>query len=72
MAENEYLLDVYKKGFSDELKGVFDGAWHQMDNIRIIRAYNLGISHALIGDDVRLVDYLSDEEILKMIRNGKI
>lgn len=52
-------------GFEDELKGVS----------RIIplgflasRAYEIGRSDALIGDDVRSIDYQSNEEILKRIK----
>lgn len=59
------LLEVYFQGFADALDDKFD------NSKKNIKAYNLGASHAFIGDDVRSVDYLSDEEILKMIYDVK-
>jgi hypothetical protein len=35
----------------------------------IKKAYNLGQIHYVVGDDMRSVDYLSNEEILKLIKN---
>ena len=61
------LLEWYMKGFHDELWGTSTIiSEDQKENV----AYNLGSSHAMIGDDVRSVDYLSNEEILLMIENN--
>ena len=66
MIINEDLLKIYAKGFNDELE----------ENLKIDfkeeierRAYNLGRSHAIIGDDVRSVDYLTSKEILNLIKS---
>lgn len=63
------LLKIYKEGFTDELYNNFDS--RKVNNNLDGRAYNLGSFHAMIGDEVRSFDYLSDEQILKIIRNGK-
>ena len=65
---DENILKIYMEGFNDEL-------WSRVDQRKINcnldgRAYLLGASDALLGDDVRSIDYQSDEEILKRIRNG--
>ena len=53
-------------GFSDELDDVLSIKFNsELEN----RAYNLGRVHAIVGDDVKSVDYLSDEEIIKLIKN---
>lgn len=54
------ILQDYMQGFEDELHNKYK----ECDN----KAYNLGASHAIIGDDVRSVDYLTNEEILRLIR----
>ena len=63
--EDKILLQVYLCGFNDELTGlpevIHDDKLDQ-------RAYNLGRLHACIGDDVRSIDYLSNEELLKKIK----
>ena len=65
MISDQNLLDWYMKGFKDELNGsssvISD---HELEN----KAYRLGALHALVGDDVRSVDYLPKEEILKEIK----
>lgn len=61
------LLHYYMKGFNDELCGTSSAV---PIDVEITRAYELGAEHALIGDDVRSVDYQSNEEILKQIKNG--
>ena len=66
--EDETLLKWYMKGFRDELKG--SSSIIDDDNPLYLKAYKLGAGHAIVGDDVRSVDYLSNEEILKII-NGK-
>ena len=56
------------QGFNDELYSttsiVEDGAQ--------LIAYKLGALHAIVGDDVRCVDYLTDDEILEMIKTNKM
>ena len=66
-AEEVELLDYYIKGFQDELWGTTTTI---PEDHLITKAYELGAAHAIIGDDVRSVDYLSNEEILKQIKNG--
>jgi hypothetical protein len=62
---DEELLTCYMKGFKDELYGTSTEVYDvELKN----RAYRLGAQHAIIGDDVRSVDYLTNEEILKMIK----
>lgn len=58
------LLEWYIQGFKDELLEEDRNVPKEFD-----RAYRLGQSHAIIGDDCRSVDYLSNEEILKLIKN---
>ena len=55
------LLEVYKLGFDDELNNVSRKSL-------LIAAYERGKLDALVGDDVRSVDYQSDEEILKGLK----
>jgi hypothetical protein len=66
MITEEKLLEHYMWGFTDELDSkpspVFD------DDL-ITKAYQLGRDNAIIGDDVRSIDYLSNQEILRMINN---
>jgi hypothetical protein len=60
--EDKLLLQVYNQGFSDELDNI--------DNYTVITiAYNLGRLDAQVGDDVGSVDYQTDEEILKRIKD---
>lgn len=54
------LLEVYKLGFDDELNNVSRKSL-------LITAYERGKLDALVGDDVRSVDYQSDEETLKSL-----
>jgi hypothetical protein len=60
--KDKLLLQVYMEGFSDELNNI--------DNYTAITiAYKLGRLDAQVGDDVRSVDYQTDEEILKRIKD---
>ncbi len=70
--EDIILLQFYKKGFHDELnkKSSFNKA-HPDINLLNNRAYILGCDHAILGDENRSFDYLSEEEILKQIKNDK-
>jgi ABC-type amino acid transport substrate-binding protein len=67
--ENKELLQVYMWGFNDELNNKI----RPVKSFRLIlRAYELGRKDAIIGDDVRSVDYQTDEEIIKRIRTKQI
>jgi len=50
--KDKELLDVYMWGFNDELEGK-QKMWNP--NPLLLKAYNLGRDHAIIGDDVRSV-----------------
>jgi hypothetical protein len=63
------ILKIYMEGFNDELAGTFDD--RRINSNLDGKAYLIGSADALVGDDVRSVDYQSDEEILKRIKNGK-
>lgn len=59
------LLDAYCQGFKDELRG---SSSEVLSDALANKAYSLGALHALVGDDIRSVDYLSETEILNMIK----
>ena len=63
------LLKIYIEGFIDELLHNFDN--RRLNNNLDGKAYNLGSFHAMVGDESKSFDSLSDEQILKIIRNGK-
>ena len=63
------LLKIYIEGFRDELDNKFDS--RRVNNNLDGKAYNLGSFHAKVGDEAKSFDSLSDEQILKIIRNGK-
>ena len=65
MITDKSLLEWYMKGFNDELGGTSSTV---SDNEIENRAYGLGALHAIVGDDVRSFDNLSDEETLKLIK----
>lgn len=61
------LLNLYMKGFTDELYGI-----PQLDqNLTPLetKAYDLGKTHAILGDDNPSLDNLSDIEILQLIKH---
>ena len=60
--KDKLLLQVYNQGFSDELDNIDDYT-------SIIIAYKLGRLDAQAGDNVRSVDYQTDEDILKRIKD---
>ena len=66
MVSNNKLIEFYLKGFKDELNG--SSSISPIEEIEII-ANDLGVSHAILGDDVRSVDYLSNGQIIKLIKN---
>lgn len=63
---DQKLLDIYMDGFSD---GFYSLNKSNYKNELFTKAYNLGYTHAIIGDDCREVDYYSDEQILNLIKN---
>lgn len=63
---DEKLLEHYMWGFTDELDSKPSPVF---DDEQLTNAYKLGRVHALVGDDVRSVDYLSNQEIINLINN---
>jgi len=63
MINDKILLETYMLGFSDEL----EGETREFEDSMLMRAYELGKVDAFVGDDVRSVDYQSDEHLLKRI-----
>lgn len=61
------LLDIYMRGFKDELDG--NESISSTLSPLYKRAYELGALDALVGDDVSSSDLQTDEEILKHIRS---
>ena len=66
--EEQHLLDAYKLGWDESGKKSGENKSYMYVNRTEKKAYNLGWDHFIIGDDVRSVDYLSKEEILKQIK----
>ncbi len=65
-SSDQQLLSWYKIGFERHLWGRKQiRSENALENV----AYDLGALHAEVGDDVRSVDYLSDKEILALIRH---
>ena len=58
------LLEVYLRGFNDEL---YDNDYCNNLLELHLRAYNLGQDDFILGDDNPLVDAQTDEEILNKI-----
>ena len=65
MIDNKILLETYMLGFSNEL----EGETREFEDSMLMRAYELGRIDAFVGDDVRSIDYQSDEHLLKRIYN---
>ena len=63
---NKSLLKWYMLGFNDELNGT---SCVESENELENKAYRLGALDAIMGDDIPSLDYKSDEEILKKIKN---
>jgi ABC-type amino acid transport substrate-binding protein len=63
MINDKILLETYMLGFSDEL----EGETREFEDSMLMRAYELGRIDAFVGDDVRSIDYQSDEHLLKRI-----
>ena len=67
--EDKVLLETYMWGFNDELDGKTE-LWNP--NPLLLRAYKMGRQDAIVGDDVRTVDYQTNEEILNRIWNQNV
>jgi hypothetical protein len=67
MTTDKELLKWYSKGFSDELNG--SSAVIPQNTYLELRAYKIGTNHAIMGDEVRSFDCLTNEEILKIIKS---
>ena len=62
--KDKELLEWYIKGFDDELDETSSIVPEGIE----LTAYNLGRLNAELGDMVRLVDYMTDEQILELIK----
>lgn len=59
-------MDAYLKGFNDCSGGIDHSSEYKTKYEQ--RAYIIGWSDYIVGDDVRSVDYQSDEQIIKRIK----
>jgi hypothetical protein len=66
MPKDKKILKCYMEGFNDELNQIHDEAKYKNEILK--KSYILGGTHAVVGDDVRSVDYLTNEQILKIIK----
>ena len=66
MPKDEKILKCYMEGFNDELNQIHDEAKYKNEILK--KSYILGGIHAVAGDDVRSIDYLTNEQILKIIK----
>ena len=62
---DEHLLFAYMLGFNDELDSMSEKIYA---NHIVQRAYNIGRSDALIGDDISSIDNQTNEEVISRIR----
>ena len=60
------LLDIYIVGFNDELWA--NPKLNYEDKLKQI-SYNEGRDATILGEDIRSVDYRTDQEILQIIKN---
>jgi hypothetical protein len=67
MTTDKELLQWYSKGFSDQLNESLTVI--PQNNYLELRAYEIGANHAFMGDEIRSFDYLTNEEILKIIKS---
>jgi len=62
----ELLLIIYNNGWEDCFTSIDNSEnYYGMDRT----AYNLGWSHAIMGDDLSHIDYYTNDEILKIIKD---
>ena len=64
--EDREILNWYYYGFHDELNRKTKRT--PKEGVLTI-AYRIGVVHAIIGDDIPSIDYLSDKETLKIIKD---
>jgi hypothetical protein len=64
--EDKEILTWYFYGFNDSLKGSKN---RESDTEINNAAYKVGFMHARLGDDMPTIDYMTDEETLKIIKN---
>lgn len=64
-AYDEILYFHYKLGWDECPRNI----QKEFDHPMLKRAYNIGWSDYIIGDDVRSVDYQTKEQILRTIKN---
>lgn len=63
MNKNDVLI-TYSQGFYDQLNNI---SIKEYTDPIFNKAYKLGKKHAILGDDNTDFDYISKEEILKLI-----
>lgn len=64
--EDREILTWYFYGYNDELNN--KSRLMDCDSIRY-KAYIIGKRHAFIGDDMPSIDYMTDAETLKIIKD---
>lgn len=64
--QDKVLLIWYYKGFADELQGKTS-----VVDEEALPAYRLGALHAELGDDSDIVDSLTEDQILEIIKTNK-
>ena len=63
--EDKILLETYMMGFNDELDNK-EKQWNP--NPLLLKAYNMGRTDAIVGDDISSSDLQTQEEILNQIK----
>lgn len=66
--EDKELLEIYLKGFEQELDGNYNNPYTK--GTLEFKAYSTGSIHAIVGDEVSSIDLMTNEETLKIIKNG--
>lgn len=66
--EDKELLEIYLKGFEQELDGNYNNPYTK--GTLEYKAYSTGSLHAIVDDEVSSIDFISVKEILKIIKNG--
>jgi hypothetical protein len=64
--DKEKVMSFYFMGFTDELEGRVRKVPEGVANI----SYNLGRAHALQGNDAKSIDFLTEEDIVKMVKKS--
>lgn len=67
--DDKRLLEVYMAGFKDCGAGTDNRCDYATGPERV--AYNMGWVDYIVGDDVRAVDYQTDEQILARIKGSR-